>query len=94
MDRLMDDMVLGLRVWGLKKKETGNSANLARKSLLGTSPGERRTIQSALRSLGFSLVRRFTRAVGTCHVLQPLFLVGLVAVGGLIDMENLSNCSR
>lgn len=39
----MDDMVLGLRVWGLKKKETGNSVNLARTSLLGTSPRERRT---------------------------------------------------
>lgn len=91
---MMEDIVLGLRVWGLKKKETGNSANLARMSLLGTSPRERRTVQSALRSLGFRLVRRFTRAVRTCHVLQPLFLVGLVAVGGLIDMENLSTCSK
>lgn len=58
MDGLMDDMVLGLRVWGLKKKETGNSANLARTSLLGTSARGKRTIQSALRSLDFRLVWR------------------------------------
>lgn len=54
----MDDMVFGLRVWGLKKKETGNSANLARTSLLGTSPRGKRTIRPVLRSLDFRLVWR------------------------------------